>query len=432
MKKLRAQLKSVGYFFLGLVILPFFIIAHFPRIIGGLKGLFTGLDFISLNEKEHRPRLKVRTLSTTPSLTTHEELGKEICELIDADRWLDVSEKIRAWDQARETCEAGLPMASSARDVILRHLAEGAYQGNACHPEPFFAFSDATVEKLETLAAVHSDSYPLLALAAEMRCHQGWLSRGADYAQYVSDEGWHGMQANFAKAALLVDRFDPVAIDAPLLAAARHKLLAFMPDAEKHVFQYYEEWSALNPKDQLPHKQHALMMLPRWFGSAEQLQVEAQKAAIRTADVTGDAAYFSMFALALNNWDPNVLDIDLDAFRRGAHDVFSLRSNDPAYVAHVLQDMSWWSASGAESGYAKHQRPRIKEIMSALAELRIELMKTRLTAIHGLSWDGSVRAAIEELSVIFQKEIKEGATFEVGENGVTVIPATGAPEAVQA
>uniref|UniRef100_A0AAN0M7X7 Uncharacterized protein n=1 Tax=Yoonia rhodophyticola TaxID=3137370 RepID=A0AAN0M7X7_9RHOB len=38
----------------------------------------------------------------------------------------------------------------------------------------------------------------------------------------MSEDGWFGMNARFAKARWLLDRFDPVAMNAPLLAATRH------------------------------------------------------------------------------------------------------------------------------------------------------------------------------------------------------------------
>ncbi|WP_342076060.1 hypothetical protein [Yoonia sp. SS1-5] len=117
---------------------------------------------------------------TTPSLETKKLIQKEVCELIEADNWLALSNKLMDWDQSRTKCEAGHPHAIITTDTALRFIARGVYEGHTCHPVPICDISDEVADMLETRAALHSDSYPLLALAAAARCHQGWCDRGVD------------------------------------------------------------------------------------------------------------------------------------------------------------------------------------------------------------------------------------------------------------
>lgn len=423
MKRIFKSLRNLGWLLLGIAILPIFLIAQFGRLKVLFGGMFSGLDFVSLNEKAHRKRLTFRQLISTPSLDTAQGIQEEVRALIAADSWLALSNQMMTWDQDRCKCEAGRPHVYTAMETAIQSIARGGFEGHHCHPDVIYDISDEMTEMLETKAAIHSDSYPLWALAAIARCHQGWLSRGHDYAEYVSDTAWFGMSTRFNKARWLLDRFDPVALNAPLLAAARHGLLAFMPDAEKHVHQYYEEWSTLDPFDQTPHRAHGTMMLPRWFGDGSMLAVEAQKAAQRTAKETGDAAYFSMYASAFMAWDPDVLHVDFDILAKGAHDLISLRGQDPSFVARLLQEMVWWTP---DSDYAKapeHLRDQADDITRRIKELRNDILRTRLTAVHGHSWDNGVRGAIDEISALFQPEIKEGhATFALTEQGLVITP----------
>lgn len=423
MQRILKPLGSLGMLLLGLLLLPILLIANFGLIKDFFSGLFSGVGFVSLNEKNQRQRLTFRQLLTTPSLETRQKVEKEVWALIEADNWLALSTKIVEWDQSRSRCEAGFPLAHTAMTAAIQFIARGVYEGHICHPGPIYDISDEVADMLETKAAIHSDSYALLALAAAARCYQGWCDRGDDYAEYVSDDGWFGMSARFAKARWLLDRFDPVALDAPLLAATRHKLLAFMPDAEKHVYRYYEEWSALDPYDQTPHTAHGQMMLLRWFGDQTTLEVEARKAAQATSQQTGDAAYFSIYASAFEAWDPNVLNIDLDVFEQGAHDLITLRGGDPAFVAQLHQQMSWWANKADYREATKHIQDQATTVRSGIKELRDEILRTRLTAIHGHSWEGGVRGAIDEISALVQAEIEEGhATFALTESGLVVTP----------
>lgn len=423
MKSIMTFLKTTALLLIGLLLLPFLMLLNFGTFGSFFKILFNGLTDVSLSEPEYRKQITFQQLITTPSLTTQENAYKAIAARVQAQDWLGMARHIRMWDQDRTKCEAGFSLAPIGLGAVQRCLAEAAYEGNPCHPDSFVVLPEAMIDQFETLAALHTEEYVFLALAAHARCHRAWVSRGTDYAAYVSEDGWAGMATQFEKAQWLLSRYDPVEMNAPLLAAARHALLAFMPDAHKYVYQYYEEWSALDPMDMRPHNQHAMMMLPRWFGSAHDLQLAAQKAANATRDQTGDAAYFAMYSTALDMWDENVLEIDFAAFEQGAHDLFALRGNDPAYVARRLEEMSWWTADGAEKSYPPHFHDRYRDLAIRLKALRKDLLCTRLTAIHGLSWADQVRGALDEVSALFQEDIKAGATFVIDQNGITVTPA---------
>ena len=421
MQKILRPLGSFGMLLLGLCLLPIVTVLNFGLIKKFASGLFSNLDFVSLNEKSQRKRLTFKQLISTPSLDTHKTIERDVQAMIEAGAWLKLSDTIMEWDQNRSKSEAGYPNAFTAISAAIRFVARGVHEGHACHPDPIYDISDDVADMLETKAATHSDSYPLLVLAALARCYQGWCDRGEDYAEYVSEDGWFGMSTRFAKAGWLLDRFDPVAMNAPLLAMARHKLLAFMPDADKHVYRYYEEWSALDPNDQTPHSAHGLMMLPRWFGDEGTLEIEAQRAAQRTAKITGDAAYFSMYESAFTAWDPHVLLLDFTAFKRGAHDLITLRGCDPSFVAGLYQRMIWWAPKNDQWKPTQHQKALADNIESQLKALRDEILQTRLTAIHGHSWEEGVRGAIDEISALVQDQIKEGhASFALTENGLVI------------
>ncbi|WP_299150861.1 hypothetical protein [uncultured Tateyamaria sp.] len=387
-----------------------------------LKSLFSGLTDISLSEPEHRARIAFDTVKATPAMERRAATEDKCRALVSARNWTELSDHLIQWDQSRAACNAGIPLAQIGRQAVLFDLADAVVEGHDCHPDPIAIFSDEVVQRMETLSAMHPEKYPLLALAAEMRCYQGWSSRGADYAEYVSDNGWFGMGQHFAKAAWLLEKYDVVEMNAPLLAAARHRLLGFMPDADKHVGRFYEEWSALDPKDQEPHEKHAIMMLPRWFGTQETLEIEAQKAAVRTTTAAGDAAYFTMYRRVFDAWDPSVLNMDTKVLKRGAHDLITLRGDDPAFVAQLVQDIRWWTGIGSGDSYTRDGRKLWSDITTDIEEMRQELVLSRLTAICPDAWEDGPEGALDMLSECVQADIRAGATFQLGKSGLEIFP----------
>lgn len=344
---------------------------------------------------------------------------QQVEALVKTRDWQTLSGTIQKWDQNRAVCCANISLAETAIRTVLEDQATEIYEGHTCHPDPIMYFSDETVEIFEILAVKYPDSYPLLAIAAQMRCAQGWTHRGADYSAYVSDDGWFGMAERFEMAAELLDGLDPVTLDAPLLAATRHKLLAFMPDAHRHVKKFYEEWSALTPLSTTPHQQHAMMMLPRWFGSDHDLQIAASQAVANTQTVTGETAYFAMYRTALDDWDPNVLSMDTRRFAQGARDFLTLRGNDPAIAGYLIDNMVWWSAFGSARGLNSKQKKLRNKISKHLKVLRRELIRERLTAIFPKAWDGGKDACMVEILGACSKELDEGFDIVLGPDGIS-------------
>ncbi len=395
---------------------------NFRAFSGFFKSLFSGLNDISLSEKEYRERIRFDTVSSTPSIEAKAAAEEEAKAFIAQDDWLGLSRRLQELDRARARCPAGYPLAQIMKDATLGEIADGVYEGHVCHPLPILDISDEWAERLESLSSMHSDSYPLIALAAEARVYQGWLSRGDGYAQYVSEDGWFGMEKRFARAAWLLAECDPVEMDAPMLAAARHRLLGFMPDAERHAVRFYEEWSALDPLDQRPHDAHGQMMLSRWFGDASKRELEARRAVARTSEQTGEAAYFTMYYSVFQAWDPAFLELDAEALARGARDLLALRGHDPAFVATLIQHMEWWTAIGADRDYTAAGLEIWHRIAPEIDAIREELVREHLHAVYPPAWKNGEAGALDIISGVVQSDIQAGATFTLDRNGLTVIP----------
>ncbi|MEM9499263.1 MAG: hypothetical protein AAGA28_15165, partial [Pseudomonadota bacterium] len=143
---------------------------------------------------------------------------------------------------------------------------------------------------------------------------------------------------------------------------------------------------------------------------------------IRTASATGDAAYFSMYRRAFDAWDPSILNLDTQTLRMGAHDVITLRNNDPAVVAEIIQTMLWWTAIGSDGDYSEREREIWSRLATEIDDIRRDITMTRLLAICRVAWEGGLEAALDILSYFVQEDIKAGSTFRLGKTGFEIFP----------
>ncbi len=418
--RIFALIRFAATIIFGLVAFPFvgLVLLFVNRSL--LKKLISFDSGVSLLDPDNGERLHFVNVPTTPSLVTRDRCIRDVTHLAETQNWRGLSELLREWDQDRTTCDAGYSLAEVGTDAVLEYLAERNGGYGECNPEGTLIFRDETAEQFETLAAMHRDSYPLLALAVRIRIGQAWGARGNAYAGAVSQEAWAKVEKQIERARWLLEETDPIALNSPLLSEARYRLLAFLPDAPRLEQRFYEEWSDLDPISLTPHSEHARMMLGRWFGDGRSIEVEAQKATLRTAAHTGDAAYFIIYYNVIDHDDIDLSDLDTAQFAKGAHDFMALRTSDPSVVARFATAIGWWGESNAKQHFLGTRPDQRQRIIDAMKPLRANLLRRHLTALHAPSWEDGYEGAFHELSEAFQDELANGANLFVGDDGVTV------------
>ncbi len=171
-----------------------------------------------------------------------------------------------------------------------------------------------------------------------------------------------------AEAARLIDLFDPIEHDSPLMAATRYALVGQLEEAEALWEDWYEDWIDLDPADPAPHLAHARHLLPQWFGTLAGFDAAARGAARRTADVTGAAAY-ALHALSahevLGRMPPG---LDEGLFLRGLDDHARALGTQTganrvaaALADHLHSTTDPQAAAATRRALDRHLRARLRE-----------------------------------------------------------------------
>ncbi len=397
----------------------------FVAPIWAAKGIFsfffpTPKDPPSLADDEHIDRIDFKVVTTSPMQDTQDEAIEKTRALVDAEAWVKLAVLMQQWDQNRTTCAGGESLAELALNTVLDRVSSGYIQASYCQYVRTAIIEDDIAQKMEDLAAIHSDKYIFVVLAAHVRMAQGWAARGPEYAHNVSDSGWAIMEQRFEKATWLLGQADPETLNSPLLASAHFELLSFVPDADKNLDDTYHTWSSLDPHNQTPHRQYGYKLLPRWYGSSQRLHIAAQKAALRTKEHTGSAAYASMYLEPLRSGDFVLLDMDTQLFHQGILDLADIGRNDPVALAGLIQTLLdvIQCASVQSKGLSEQQTALLEKKSKDLARTYTDLVCQRLTAIRPFAWHNGRRGALMHITWACRQAFDNGATFKLSDNGL--------------
>ncbi|EPX82224.1 hypothetical protein Salmuc_05481 [Salipiger mucosus DSM 16094] len=240
----------------------------------------------------------------------------------------------------------------------------------------------------------------------------------------------------------LLDRFDPLEEDSPMLAALRCHLLERQPRAAARLADDYEDLIDLDPA--CPDHMRALGrdLAPSRFGSWERLDHEARRTAGRTADVWGTGAYAWVWFDALAADPAGFEHVESEFFAEALHDILECRPDQ--HTANVIAAYCGLSLSGtAERGSARARiagcfgwivADHLREVHPAIwARAR---PRTGATDPAAALRRGRVRA-LSTLAEHFAPQLARGATVVIDARGVhteqgpapTTPDTTGGPQA---
>lgn len=291
------------------------------------------------------------------------------------DRWSDLAAKIRMAEQGRSKTPGGMPVTDllvfgARHDVVA--AATHAIEDGVPSGAPALL---SGIGGLEAVLSEHNTDAAIALIVASAHIDIGWAWRGSEAERDVAKHRRAAFAAHFDRASTILDKFNGVELNSPALAAARCALLPGLRDPHVRIADDYEDLIDLDPHNERHMRAMGNHLLPRWFGSYEQLELEARRTASRTQDIWGDAGYSWVMFDALAN-DAGACDIvDVSFFIDGLRDI--LRRRPGQVSANLL-------AAYCALSIMRHgpELPAAQEI-SACADW---IIRDYMTELHPLIW----------------------------------------------
>ncbi len=376
-------------------------------------------------------RLEVPFVSSPPEDTKRRKVSDHGQFLARQDCWDDLGLLIRQYDRSRAATATGLPLADllafgARADVtgpVERALTDpGLMPGHA--PRSGLA-------ELEDVLDEYPDDYGIALVVAHAHLDIGWAWRGTGWTSDIPTRNWKQFKRHFARASEILDGFDAFAEDSPALAAARCALLAAEDAPQTRVADDYEDLIDLDPGNPRHMRALGYHLLPRWFGTYGDLELEARRTAARTTDIWGNGGYTWVYfdALAV---DPEALSLmDVDLFEQGMRDILARRTDQ-----HTANMFAAYCAVTLSS--RRYRRPRQIAAQQKLIESFRWILSHHLQEVHPLTWGIAAQKpgttpdpvetaikgrnhALARIARHFEKDLKRGARVVWTDTGPMVV-----------
>lgn len=295
------------------------------------------------------------------------------------DRWDLLASEMHEADQARRKTPGGLPVADllafGARADVVNAVEHALADG---HRDLHAALSDG-INDLEIMLS-EEDDHPMLTLVVALaHIDIGWLWRGLGDKGDSNDPALKQCAAHFDRASVLLGACDGLELSSPALAAARCSLFAGKAERSIRIADDYEDLIDLDPSNYRAMRALGNHLLPRWFGSYRELELEARRTAARTEDMWGAGAYTWVQFDAVASDDVACALLDVDFFIDGLHDIIARRPDQE--MANLLTS---FCAVAVRGGYG--ESPESDANRNAIAECAQWLVRDHLREVHPLIW----------------------------------------------
>jgi hypothetical protein len=295
------------------------------------------------------------------------------------DRWADLSRHMRVADEARATAPDGTPIADllafGARSDVVLAVEHALSDGTALSEYDLLG----GISELEDEMRAHPDD-PMIALVVALtHIDLAWAWRGTATDATLPPLHRSRCAAHFDRAAALLPMCRAAAPDSPLVAAAGCALLAGQRKTDLRVADEYERLITLDPHNQRHMRSMGTHLLPRWFGSYEELEVQALRNAARTQDVWGAGGYtwVQFDAIALD--EEACARLDVEYFLEGLNDILHRRQDQ-----QTVNMLSAYCAITIQNGLGLNEQADLAR--SQIHEAANWLIRDHMTELHPLIW----------------------------------------------
>jgi hypothetical protein len=337
------------------------------------------------------------------------------------DRWGDLACEITSAEATRKTSPGGMPFADllayGARSDVV-HRVEHALQDGANANNT--ALNDG-IDALESMHRDHPDNPVITLIVALTHIDIGWAWRGTAWETIVPALNRSRCAAHFDRAQHLLSPLCGIELDSPLLAAARCAQLAGQRDPQSSIADDYEDLIDLDPHNYRHMRGLGNHLLPRWFGTYQQLELEARRTASRTQDIWGAGAYTWVYFDAIATDEQACANVDVGFFIDGLHDILKARPDQA-----MVNLLASYCAVALRHGLGLSSEADFPRMQ--IADCARWLIRDHLKQLHPMIWahavdgfDNNARVtslprfaargqahALQAIAEQFQDDIKQG------------------------
>ena len=306
--------------------------------------------------------------------------------------WAGLSQAIASAEETRAKTTGGMPVAEllafGARTDVVGLVEHALITGKPDRDAPIME----GIEALEDVLSDHSDDAIIASIIAQAHMDIGWAWRGTGADILVPVHNREAFDAHFERAADILAGFDQNNIKIPLFAATRCALNAGLSAPVEKIVADYETWLKLDPHNARVLRAMGNHLLPRWHGTYDRLEIEARRAASKTAYIWGAGGYTWTMFDAISSDAKACARLDLRLFCDGLIDI--VRHCPDQYTVNLLAAYCASTIGAMPTGQGEADYVRA-QIAAAAKWLIIDHM----TELQPMVWANAARGFDNALKV---------------------------------
>ncbi len=295
------------------------------------------------------------------------------------ERWAELIEEVRRADRERITTPAGMPISDlllfGARADVVHAVEHALFDGTPPKDAPLLE----GISAFEALLLEFPNDPVVALIVAMSHIDIAWAWRGAGWDATVPKPNRRAFSEHMQRANELLSPYCGVELDSPALASARCALFAGLQQAERRLADEYEDLIDLDPGNHRHMRAMGNHLLPRWFGSYQDLELEARRTAARTQDLWGHGGYAWVYFDAIAVDDEACALVDVEFFIDGLRDIIKTRPDQE--MANLLAS---YCAVAIHHGIGANERADLNRMR--IAECAKWLIRDHMTEVYPLVW----------------------------------------------
>lgn len=352
----------------------------------------------------------------SPEQDEWSEIERGFAALADEGLWMSLLDRLRGVDQSRQRFASGKRYyecaLAGAIAPVTRHLGEPAR----------IDVATAALAPLTTLHIGNLNDYMPAVLLAHALIEIGWAVRGPLPPGETPRDAKDAAQVFFARAEAVIESFDPILENSPMLAEARYRLAPGVEDGTVFLRDWYEDWADLDPSNPGMLATHAAFLTPEWYGDYDEIEREARRAAKRAADGLGAGAYPCFWQAPLEADRSAVARIDPEMFLTGVHAL--LEGNRSQALANDLVALLFRLTLPSRTE-TPEEVERAQPVRERLAEGLREVILRHLTELQAPIWGIEETAIRRAIAHVFAADLAVGAVLRATGDGIKLMQPEG-------
>ena len=295
------------------------------------------------------------------------------------DLWEKLSKELRLADVTSNMTPAAMPVSEllsyGARSDVVMAAEHALLDGKPAPDAPLMN----GIEGLEEMLA-DMDMDPMCAIVvAQAHMDLGWAWRGMGRSARLKTRNREAFEAHFDRASDILDTIEADCSDSSFFQGARCALNGAGINPQHQIARDYELLIDLNPMAPGPMRALGTYLSPRWFGSLQELELQARRTAARTHAQWGAAGYTWVMFDVLVGDDDACANLDTEFFIEGLHD--------------ILERMPDQHTSNMLAALCAHMNPRSESRSDSSGKARRDIaacagwiVRNHMTELHPLIW----------------------------------------------